>query len=180
MAETSKLTKTERSELKSLIKQRFRVLREEVDQRRAELLSELENQIGDRYSEDDKAWADAAFLIEEAAREANRKANDVMRGLLGDRWPGEKLLVYGQMPRRPASARSDLRIAGAKRVEAQVKAARHALSRQEVDLLTELTADAIESDAAMKFLRSIPTVSELVPAVRLLELEASLQEGTDG
>jgi hypothetical protein len=171
----SKMTKGDRAELRSLIKQRFRVLREEVEERKAELLDQLEDEITRRFADEEKAWADAEFLISEATREANRKANDVMRGLLGDKWRNERLLVGANMPGRPRAEQYAIRSAGKQKIEVQVKQAMLALSRQEADLLTELTADAVESEAAARFLTSIPTVSQLVPTVRLLELEASLK-----
>ena len=75
------ITKSERAELRSLIRQRFKVLRADIDQRKAELVAELETHITDRFAQSDKEWADAMYLIEEAAREANRKANDVLQAL---------------------------------------------------------------------------------------------------
>jgi hypothetical protein len=42
--------------------------------------------------------------------------------------------------------------------------------------LTRLVADALESAEARAFLAEIPTVSALVPADRLLELEQALRD----
>jgi len=175
------ITKSERAELRSLIRQRFKVLRAEIEQRRAELLVELEQGITERFAEEDKAWADAAFLIEEAVREANRKANDVMRGLLGQAWPvhHDKGIVgtITSAIERPTQERRSLRYNGQQRISAQVQAAYLKLSQQEADLLTRLASGALESAEARAFLGEIPTVSSLVPAVRLLELEQSLRPG---
>ena len=173
------ITKGERVELRSLIRQRFKVLRADVGQRQAELAAELEEHIAARFAQDDKAWADAMYLIEEAAREANRKANDVLRGLAvsGLNLDGRDFMVIqARTLSKPTQERTDLRRQGATRIEATIKAALLQLDRQEVDLLTRLAQGALESEEARAFLGEIPTVSSLVPADRLLELEQSLRD----
>lgn len=175
------ITKSERAELRSLIRQRFKVLRADVEARRAELEAELEERIAAKYAADDKAWNDAVFLIQEAAREANRKANDVLRGLNLEGLDLERQeyeVVAARPMSQPRKERRELKQRGTTRIAAQVRQAHLQLDRQEADLLTRLVADALESDAARAFLGEIPTVSALVPADRLLQLEASLAEST--
>lgn len=178
------ITKRERTELRSLIRQRFRVLRADVDQRGAEMFAELEDRMNERYADEDKDWGDVAFTIGEASREANRKANDAVRGLVGrDGWPDEHSLVravdISQVRRAvatPTPDRAQLRRQGQAHIEATIKAAQLSLDRQEVDLLTRLASGALESDEARAFLGEIPTVSALVPADRLLQLEQSFKD----
>lgn len=172
------ISKTERAELRSLIRQRFKVLRAEVEARRAELAVELEQRITDRFAAEDKRWSDAMFLIAEAAREANRKANDILRGLDIDGYDSSRELdiVQARPIGKPTAERSVMLRNGTKRIEAQVKGALLQLDGQEADLLTRLVANGLESDEARAFLGEIPTVSALVPADRLLALEAQLRE----
>jgi hypothetical protein len=175
------ISKAERTELRSVVRQQFKVLAAEVQQRRAELVADADRQIAARYADDDKAWREAEWLVAEAARKANREANDVMRGLLGDAWPAshDKTLVgmatqqLRQM--QPLNERTEARTTLLHRIDAQVRQTQLALARQEANLLTDLASDAVESAEARAFLRRIPTVSELVPAVRLQELEQRLQ-----
>ncbi len=129
------ITKGERTELRSVVKQQFKVLRAEVIQRQAELLTGVEDEIGEKYSEDDKVWADVQHRIQEAVLTANREVNNALYVLLQ-------------------------------------------LDRQEADLLRSLSVGALESEEAHRFLAAIPTVSELVPAARLAELERAM--GDDG
>jgi hypothetical protein len=167
------ITKGERAELRSLIRQRFKVLRADVEQRKAELVAELESRIAAKFADDDKAWSDAMFLIAEAVREANRKANDVLRTVWAEQYDDaskEYEVVVSKTVAKPTRERTALRREGTTRIEAQVKAALLQLDRQEADLLTRLVAGALESDEARAFLGEIPTVSALVPADRLLEL----------
>ena len=172
------ITKGERAELRSLIRQRFKVLRADVEARKAELVAELEERIEQRFAAEDKRWADAMFVIAEAVREANRKANDVLRGLDIDALDTsrEYEVVIAKSIAKPQAERNVLRRNGTTRIEAQVKNAGLQLDRQEADLLTRLVAGALESDEARAFLGEIPTVSALVPADRLLELVGQLDD----
>lgn len=173
------ITKAERAELRSLIRQRFKVLRADIEARQAELVAELDVRITAKYADEDKAWADGMYLIEEAAREANRKANDVLRSLDMDGFDldgKDYSIVTVRSINKPTGKRSKLRQESLSRIEAQVKNARLQLDRQEADLLTRLVQGALESEAARAFLGEIPTVSALVPADRLLQLEQSLRD----
>lgn len=177
------ITKAERAELRSLIRQRFKVLRADIEARRAELSAELEERITAKYAEEDKAWNDAMFLIGQAADEANRKANDVMRGLNAEGLQYDPTrdyqIVRAQAITKPTGARTELRRTGLARIDATVKNAFLQLDRQEADVLTKLVQGSLESDEARAFLGEIPTVSALVPADRLLELEQSLRDDTN-
>jgi ElaB/YqjD/DUF883 family membrane-anchored ribosome-binding protein len=170
------ISKGERVELRSLIKQRFKVLRGEVDARAVELDSELRERVKQRFAEFDKQWDDATYLIDEAAREANRKANDIIRSVYPDA-PTDRdyKVIEARHVGRPDTGKHQMLADGSKRINAQVTAARQQLARQEVDLLTRLAVEALESDEARAFLGEIPSVSALVPADRLLELEQSLR-----
>jgi len=172
------MSKAERAELRSLIRQRFKVLRAEVEARRSELAAEMLQRIDARFAAEDKAWTDAMFLIAEAAREANRKANDILRGLDIDAHDSsrEYTVVTARHIVKPQAERNILIRNGTSRIDAQVKSAYLQLDQQEADLLTRLVAGGLESDAARAFLAEIPTVSALVPTDRLLMLEQSLKE----
>lgn len=88
------ITKTERAELRTLIRHRFKVLRGEVEQREHELMAELEQKITVAYADEDKLWADLGFTIDQHVLEANRKANDAIRTAIGqEAWPEELRLI---------------------------------------------------------------------------------------
>lgn len=176
------ITKTERTELRSIVRQQFKVLRAEVEQRKTELLADVEEQVTERFTDEDKAWADASHLAHEAVMEANRKVNDAYRELTGNHV--EHMYVQARIPHQPMRHRAALKQVAAKRLDAQVSGALLRLQRQEADLLRTLAVGAIESEEARKFLESIPTVGELVPAARLEELATdadtqALESGLD-
>lgn len=170
------ITKAERAELRSLIKQRFKVLRGEVEPRRLELLADLQARVKARFAAFDKAWDDAQGLIDEVVRKANREANDIIRSVYPDApTDSDYAVVQAQRIGRPDTGRRQMLVEGQALIEAQVKTALAKLARQEVDLLTRLAVGALESEEARAFLGEIPHVSALVPASRLLELEQGLE-----
>jgi len=173
------ITKSERTELRSLVRSQMKTLRAEIHQRATELQAGIEEQIVERFAADDKLADDTAFLIQQAADEANRKANDIMRDAYGDRWPAKhdrSIVTAATIERqKEQQRRQNLRWEHQRKIAAQVAGAEVKLQRQETDLLTRLAIGALESDEARAFLGQIPTVAELVPAVRLAEIEASLR-----
>jgi hypothetical protein len=171
------MTKSDRADLRSLIRQRFKVLRADVAARGAELESDLDRVLDDRYAAEEKKWAEAVALIEEAAREANRKANDILRSLdlveMRNVLNGNDYsIVSVRGMTMPVRQRERHRQEGLRRIEVTIQNALLELERQEANLLERLMLDGLESDAAREFLASIPTVTSLVPASRLLELES--------
>lgn len=171
------ITKGERTELRSIVRQQFKVLRSEVQQREAEMRADLETQIHDRFAADDQQWSVLMHNVNEAVLEANRRINDALAEA-GYQQKGASERQWVQSPniRQPKEDEHQLRMVASTQVTAQVKAALLRLEREEADLLRTLAIGAIESAEARQFLSSIPTVSELVPAARLSELEASLRE----
>jgi hypothetical protein len=168
------ITKTERSELKAIVRQQFRVLRAEVEQREAEVVADAEEQINGKYADEDAAWAEAARLAFEAVEVANRAVNDAYRELMGDEFV-EAGYVTGRVPPRPQRHRVALRQEAVAKIGAQVAGALLQLQRQEADLLRTLAVGALDSSEAHDFLGAIPTVGQLVPTARFAELEASLE-----
>lgn len=170
------ITKAERAELRSIVRQQFKVLRAEVEQRRAEMQVEFEQQITERFASADHDWSDLMHVVQEAVLEANRKINDALYAK-GYEVKGSSEQMWVSPPRlqQPSADKMQLRRVADARIHAQVKAALLKLDRDEADLLRTLAIGAIESDEAREFLAAIPTVSELVPAARLAELEASIK-----
>lgn len=176
------MNKAEREELRRLLRAQFKVLKSDVEHREAELQAELEAAITARFAAQDKAWSDAMFLIDEAAREANRKANDILRGLEMEGYDASKEweVVVARSIAKPSQERARMRRQGAADIEVKVRSALLELQRREVELLAELATSALESADAKAFIGRIPTVSELVPASRLLAIEAEFNGGAEG
>lgn len=177
------MSKGELTSLRTLVRQRIRVLRADVNQREAELQAELNASVKAQLSGEDALWEQVAHGLQEVRLEANRQANDVMRKVLGDRWKHERALATVAEVSQVRAAdmrdngaevdtRANLLREGLANIRAKVKAAERRLEQVENELLTELTIGGLESDEARAFLARIPTVGELVPADRLRELTA--------
>lgn len=169
------ITKGERTELRSIVRQQFRVLRSEVVQRQLEMAAQVETDLAERYADGDAAWQGIMHEIHEATLEANRRVNDALNNA-GFQVKGnyERVFISCAPIQQPTQDRMQLRHLAQTRIAAQVKAALLRLEREEADLLRTLAVGAIESDEARQFLERIPTVGELVSVARLAELEASL------
>lgn len=72
------MTKGERTELRSVVRQQFKVLKSEVEQREREVHAQLEADIEARFAEQDRKEQDIGFLINEIVLKANREINDVL------------------------------------------------------------------------------------------------------
>lgn len=171
------MTPGERRALSTVLKQQMRILRADIEQRKAELLAEAESRLLERYRDDDRAVQDVNFWISEVVEQANRDIKTLLENLtLGEqtgftyRWGGEL-----RPPRInfKSEDRDQLHRALMSGIDSQVKSALLDLERKEADLLRQLALNMIESDEARQFLANIPKVADLVPASRIREIEAS-------
>jgi hypothetical protein len=175
------VNKTERTELRRVIRARFKVLRTDIEQRKAELIAELDEALDRAHSADQRRWDDLLFTANQAIDEANRKVNDLCRDYYGKETWGERhdrVLVSLRMPSGPTRDRQGARFKGVNEIEARVRAAYVTLERREVELLESLAVDALESADAKAFMAGIPTIGELVPNARFEAITASMKEDT--
>lgn len=176
------ISKTERTELKTVVRQQFRVLRAELEQREVEMIMEVDAEVSARFADDDENWAVVQHKVHELVMAANRGINDALREH-GYQERGHTERLWLTEPRRvqPHEKRTELTTVATRQIRGQAKQAGLALDRQEADLIKNLAVGAIESEEAQAFLGDIPTVGDLVPGARLAELEASLEDGdSDG
>ena len=173
------ITARERQELRAVVKSQFKVLRGEVEQRKAELAAEAAEQVRCRYATTDKQVDDLNWKIEQVIDQANKDIRDAVKAAQNDSDAGKWTWTGAVHPPRVNYQREDrwaLQNALTSGIDAQAKEALLRLQRQEADLLQQLALGALESDEARAFLRTIPSVGELVPASRLKEIEASFDE----
>jgi hypothetical protein len=170
------ITKSERAELRSVVRQQMKVLRSEVKQREVEMVAEIDAQIANQYAEADSIAKDVFDSIRAIVEGANQSIREVVATSGNNRWRNCDLLQVPYLLRSDERRRAVLRQAAMSELKSKVQTATLRLDRTEADLLRQLSLDALESGEAKAFLSSIPSVSELVPVVRLAELEASLGE----
>jgi hypothetical protein len=168
------VNKSERDELRRLLKAQFKLLKNDVAAREAELRAELHRQVDDHFADLDKQYDDACFRIEQLVDEANRAVNDIGRELWGrEKW-GEKYdrkVVQAVTIDKPG-VRDKQRMlrSGLAEIEQRVAVALRELDRRENELLMELATAALESADAKSFRSRIPSITDLVPAYRLPEI----------
>jgi hypothetical protein len=176
------VNKSERTELRGIIRRRMKVLRADIEARRRELYLDIDSQLEREYEADLKKWDDLQFIIGEAIDEANRKINDLYREHYGRETWGEKHdkeMIGARTPDGPKRERQVEKMQRRAQVNSTVASAFVELDRREADLLEELATGALESAEARDFLARIPKVSELVPASRLEELTANVTDEDD-
>ena len=178
------MTRTERDELRRVVRQQFKVLRAEIEQRRKELAADAAQRVRARFADGDKLVADLNWSIDQIVDQAQKDIRALMESLTDEQktgmaWTGG----YGRMtaprlaPRREDQAALNRVLDTG--IDAEVHQALLKLERQEADLNRQLAIGAIESDEARGFLRAIPSVSDLVPVSRLAEIEARWDEEQD-
>jgi hypothetical protein len=177
------ITRAERTELRSVVRQQFKVLRGEVEQRRAELIADAAEKVRRRYAVSDKEVDDLNWKLEQIVDQANKDIRDAVKSVRDNSEAGQWRFSGAIQAPRVAYEREDrwaLSNALTTGINAQANDALLKLQRQEADLLRELATGALESEAARAFLRSIPSVGELVPSSRLQEIEAAFDDRREG
>jgi hypothetical protein len=80
---------------------------------------------------------------------------------------------YGRGENASRDRRAELRKAAQTRIAALGKEAKTAIDARTAEVLTELIAGGLESEAARAFLATIPTAEDLMPRLTLPELETA-------
>ena len=177
------MNKSERADLKTLVRRRFTQLRKDVDVRVKEIVAEA---AVDRVQPDSaEAVARQEFELYVARRiqDARSDIAKAFEEMMGP-FPLSKLrsggldetgkpeqLVGGRTPQWDQQHEHQVMMAAQQSAIAKGEAAKADLERQEVDMLEKLTLDGLETEAAKEFLASIPTVGELIPTSMMPQLE---------
>lgn len=175
---TGQISKGERDELRRIVRGDFKALTEEIDVRRAEMMAEIEKRVASRFKANEDLIATTEIEINEIIEEANGQILGKLR-LLQDRCEG--YTIHTERLHKPhmyftRDKRDEMRRAMIADLDARVAQAKARMHRHEIDLLKDLSAGALESDAANSFLDRIPKVAELVSDERLRELEAQFDD----
>ena len=108
----STMTSVERSDLRSLIRQRARLMKTELKQRRMELMSDFERQLSSTFSYDqDETWKGAHALAEQATKDAQAVIQERCRelGIPKEFAPGTSLEWYRRGQNEVKARRAELR-----------------------------------------------------------------------
>ena len=169
------MTSKERDDLSKLAKAGGRVAKAGVDQRKAELLANVEGQLAAIYKPaDDPVWKEAAEAVQVAVEEGNAKITEVCErlGVREEFRPGISAHWYGRGENAAANRRTELRRLAERRLDADAKKAKLVIESATLEMLTTLVSGSLESAEAKSFLESMPTPEALMPPIEIDELES--------
>lgn len=174
-AVSDQITAGERRELRSVVRSQMKALRAEVKQRELELDAEIEKRLIEKYRDDDRRASD----LETKIRKLTVKCNQQLQALVdeynescnnGARRRYSEYNTPHSWGRN--EKRSELRDALQAGMKAEIRKAAVAVDRQEADLLRDLAVDGLRTESAQAFLETILSAKQLVPASKILEVEA--------
>ena len=173
------MTKGEREDLIRLIKQREKVAKTAAEQRSAAMLAEFEQQVSAVHSfATNEVWRAAVEAAQEAAKEAaERVAAEADR--LGIPKEFQPQLNFGWARRGENEyqcRRTELRRVAKAEIDALEKVARVQIEQASVQAQTEVIANGLTSSAAIEFLRSMPAIDTMMPALDVGAIQAKLAE----
>ncbi len=176
----SKMTSAERNDLQSLIRQRARLMKTEVKQRRLELMADFERQLSAVFSYDqDETWKGAHALAEQAVKDAQVVIEERCRELNIPKEfaPTISMMWFGRGQNAVRDRRAELRTAAKARLDALEATAKTEIERISVNGQTDLIADGLTSEAAQAFLERMPTTESLMPVLELNQVQGLLEQG---
>lgn len=178
---SDQITPGERRELKSLIKNQFRVVALELKDRKAKLNDEVDERLRERYRDFDAAKADFTDQAKKIQQKAEAELAELKKTHRINEFDGAWQRSYhDEVTVRPTSyvaeKRSEMATFIRNKIESDVRSFEASAGRREVDLLKQLSLDALESAEARDFAHQIPTIDDILPSSRVLELEAAFEE----
>jgi hypothetical protein len=176
------ITAGERRELRSVVRTQMKALRAEVKQRELNLDAEIEQRLVEKFREDDKRRKQLEVKLQKLTDQCNEKLQKLLEEY--DALSGEAAYaarssrfntpyIYGKTEKQ-----ADLRRALQAGMKAEIRKAATAIDRQEADLLRDLAVDALRTESARAFLKTILSVKQLVPSEKILEIEAQYEGKT--
>jgi replicative superfamily II helicase len=173
------MTKGEREDLIRLIKQRERVAKTAAEQRSAAMLAEFEREVSAVHAfATNEVWRASVEAVQKAAQEAMEKIAEES-GKLGIPPEFQPRVSFGWAQRGENAyneRRVELRRVAKAEIDAMEKVARVQIETASVQAQTEVIANGLTSAAAIEFLRSMPAIETMMPALDITAIQAKLAE----
>jgi hypothetical protein len=173
------MTKGEREDLIRLIKQREKVAKTAAEQRSAAMLAQFEQQVSAVHSFDtNEVWRAAVEAAQSAAKEAMEKvaAEADKLGIPKEFQPALGFSWARRGENEYQARRVELRRVAKAEIDALEKVARVQIEQASVQAQTEVIANGLTSAAAIEFLRSMPAIDTMMPALDVGAIQAKLAE----
>lgn len=172
------MTKSDRDELAKLVRRREKLAKVDTDRLAAERLADFEHQMASVYRPaDDEVWrelhAEAAAAVAEATERLATRCREL--GIPDEFQPHIDMWWSGRGENAAANRRAELRAVAKTRIDAEAKRAKTEIERHSLEVQTTLVAGGLASEEATRFLASMPSAAELMPATpTVAEIESSL------
>lgn len=173
------MTKAEREDLIRLIKQRERVAKTAAEQRSAAMLAEFECQVSACHAfATNEVWRASVEATQKAAQDAMEKimAECDKLGIPKDFQPRLSFSWAQRGENAYEARRAELRRVAKAEIDAMEKVARVQIEQASVQAQTEVIANGLTSAAAIEFLRSMPAIETMMPALDVSAIQQKLAE----
>jgi hypothetical protein len=173
------MTKGEREDLIRLIKQRERVAKTAAEQRSAAMLAEFENGVAARHAfATNDVWRASVEACIECAKQASEKitAECDKLGIPAEFQPRVSFQWLQRGENAYENRRTELRRVAKAEIDAMEKVARVQIEQASVQAQTEVIANGLTSASAIEFLRSMPAIETMMPALDIASIQAKLAE----
>jgi hypothetical protein len=173
------MTKGEREDLIRLIKQREKVAKTAAEQRSAAMLAEFEQQVSAVHAfATNEVWRASVEAAQAAAKEAMEKvaAEADKLGIPKEFQPQLGFSWARRGENEYQARRTELRRVAKAEIDAMEKVARVQIEQASVQAQTEVIANGLTSAAAIDFLRSMPAIDTMMPALDITAIQQKLAE----
>ncbi len=170
---TALMTKAERLELGKVVRLRAKVAKDDAEAQGRRLLADFEAQLAARYPENNPAWAEITTTARRAVEDADVQIAQLCRsfGIPEEFRPRLSCNWCSRGENAEKQRRVELRAVAQREVAARVQTAKVTIDRQAAALLSDLAANALETEHAKAFLEQLPSIDELMPRLGLSEVE---------
>ena len=121
----------------------------------------------------DEHWAEVSREAEEKIKKLDTEIAKRCRALGIPEAFRPQLSVdwYGRGENATKERRRELRVAAVSELQARAQKAKCVIDQAEAEVLTQLTAQGLTTEAARTFLETMPSVEKLMPKLQLADLE---------
>jgi hypothetical protein len=171
------MTRADRHELGVVIRKREKVLKAQAKEHSAVMLADFEAQMARQYHWDEQeTWRKAKAAAEAAEAAANKAIVASFKELgIPERFgPSFHMSWYSRGENAIAARRGEFRRVAESRVAAIEAKACAAIERLSLEAQTEVATHGLQSDAARKFLGTLPDITTLMPALPAKEVKQLL------
>ena len=155
----------ERRELKALVKQRIKLLRQQVDQEHANRLAQVDSAVAAKFTDTDERLKELNDQLQVFVRNANRRLAQIFNQYGDVVDTHHRGSVSAPYYHQKDNGRAEARRALQAQAHAERERAHTRLTELELELIESLTVDGLKSEAALAFLKSMPTVEAVLASV---------------